>query len=171
MLAGRQRLHNIWNCMIRRCHKPAPSDYENGIEAYYHGRGIQVCEEWRTDFNSFYRWALNTGYDDNLTIDRIDPDGDYQPGNCRWVTRSENCSRARKLGKNSNIAHHKRSGRYFTVLYLCGANWGIVDQVHITYHETLLRGSEVKLSPGRVLRKMKHTKETAHIKPGDIVDM
>jgi hypothetical protein len=52
----------------------------------YGGRGITVCDEWN-DFNCFYKWAIATGYKDDLTIDRINTDGNYEPSNCRWVTQ------------------------------------------------------------------------------------
>lgn len=155
--------------MIRRCHNPAPSDYENGIESYYHGRGIQVCSEWRNNFDAFYKWALNNGYESNLTIDRIDPDGNYEPSNCRWITRNENCKRARKKTSNISTVKRKPIGKYFTVRWLCGAKWGIVDKVHMTYHETLIRISEIKLGRGIILIRMKHSKGTANVKNGDIV--
>ena len=62
----------------------------------YGGRGIKVCREWQT-FEPFRRWAMNNGYEEGLTIDRIDNDGNYEPANCRWLTRSENVRRALKV--------------------------------------------------------------------------
>jgi len=59
--------------------------------AYYYrygGRGIKVCKEWQK-FTVFYKWALESGYQDNLTIDRINNDGNYEPKNCRWSTPKE----------------------------------------------------------------------------------
>ena len=62
---------------------------------YYGARGIKVCDEWFT-FVPFELWALTNGYINNLTIDRIDNDGNYEPNNCQWITRSENTIKANK---------------------------------------------------------------------------
>lgn len=81
---SQSRLYSIWNGMRKRCQNPSTHGYEN-----YGGKGICVCEEWDTDVLSFRKWALANGYEEGLTIDRIDGDADYCPTNCRWVTRSE----------------------------------------------------------------------------------
>lgn len=81
----RPRIYGIWEGMKQRC-------YNQNVEKYprYGGRGIVVCSEWLNDFQAFYDWSIKNGYHDGLTIDRIDNDGNYEPGNCRWVTNAEN---------------------------------------------------------------------------------
>ena len=70
--------------MKTRCYNPHSNSYPR-----YGGRGILICEEWLSDFAIFREWAESNGYDESLTIDRIDTDGNYEPGNCRWVTLRE----------------------------------------------------------------------------------
>lgn len=83
---SKTRIHKEWRGILHRCKNPTASHYEN-----YGGRGIGVCEDWKNDFISFYTWSMQNGYDDKLTLDRIDNDKGYSPDNCRWVTHMENC--------------------------------------------------------------------------------
>lgn len=91
----RSRLYNIWSGMIARCENPNEAAFPR-----YGGRGVKVCVEWRQKFEAFRDWAHLNGYADNLTIDRIDGGGDYDPANCRWATyaqQNRNYSRNRPI--------------------------------------------------------------------------
>ena len=80
------RLYNIWQGIKGRCSNPNLYAYK-----YYGGKGVKICDEWR-EWKNFKEWALNNGYQEDLTIDRIDVDGDYEPSNCRWATMQVQCN-------------------------------------------------------------------------------
>lgn len=84
------RLYRIWKGMKSRCYYPNNDNYD-----YYGGRGIEICEEWRDNFEEFRNWALQNSYNDDLSIDRIDVDGNYEPSNCRWVDWKTQCNNRR----------------------------------------------------------------------------
>lgn len=84
------RLYSIYMNMKTRCYNKNNSHYK-----YYGKRGIKVCNEWLHDFQAFYDWSMSNGYNDNLTIDRINVDGNYEPDNCRWITQHDQCYNTR----------------------------------------------------------------------------
>lgn len=90
------RIYKIWCKMKERCYNSHHNSY-----IYYGGRGITVCAEWLNNFQAFYDWAMANGYADNLTLDRIDSNGNYEPSNCRWATTAEQ-------------SNNKRNSQYIT---------------------------------------------------------
>lgn len=104
----KERLYETWRNMRRRCFDPKNKRY-----AQYGGRGITVCLEWN-DYTAFRKWAMSSGYRDDLSIDRIDVDGNYCPENCRWAdaqVQANNVSRNRILsygGKSMTMAQWAR---------------------------------------------------------------
>lgn len=98
-------VYNAWHSMKARCYNPTNHNYSR-----YGGRGISVCKEWKDTFESFYKWAISNGYRQGLTLDRIDNDGNYCPGNCRWATtKMQNNNRGVSInitykGKTQNLS-------------------------------------------------------------------
>lgn len=116
------RIYRIFNGMHSRCEIPTNSHYEN-----YGGRGISVCPEWsgRDGFFYFYKWSMENGYSNKLSIDRIDNEKGYSPDNCRWVTMKEQIENRRTSlsfcynGKNMNLSDiAKLNGTTYGKLYL-----------------------------------------------------
>lgn len=129
-----KRLYSIWCTMKTRCYNQNSTKYH-----MYGARGISVCPEWKHDFITFRDWALNNGYADNLTINRIDNDGNYEPSNCQW-------SDARTQANNT------RRNKYLT---LNGETHTISEWSRITGLGLSCLYSRVRrgLSPEEVLRK------------------
>jgi hypothetical protein len=95
------RLYDEWRHMKDRCSRPKSRIYKN-----YGGRGITVCQEWRENFETFRDWALANGYQDDLTIHRIDVNGNYEPSNCRWIALEEQQNNRRN---NRLITHEGKT--------------------------------------------------------------
>lgn len=118
-----KRLRRIFFGMKSRCYNTNDEDY-----IFYGGKGIRVYEEWIVNPLSFEEWAFKNGYKDNLTIDRINPDKDYCPDNCQWLTLSEN---ARRAGKVNWITVHNQT--------LTGRQWAEVLQIGTNTINTFVR--------------------------------
>jgi len=125
---SKTRLYREWAGIIYRCTNPKCSSWDR-----YGAKGVAVCKEWQT-FENFKKWALKTGYKDYLTIDRIDSNGDYEPGNCRWATVREQANNKRKTiwieydGKRMPLSYWAESiGINYHTLYdrLYKFNWSV----------------------------------------------
>jgi hypothetical protein len=101
------KIYSVWNEMRSRCQNPNDSSYHR-----YGAKGISVCDEWN-DFRVFYPWAMGSGYKEGLTLDRIDPSGNYEPSNCRWITQVE---QQRNRGNNVRLEHN---GEKLTIKEWC----------------------------------------------------
>lgn len=95
------KLYRVWCGIKERCNNPNNKKYYR-----YGGRGIAVCEQWQDDFDSFRSWALSNGYEEGLTIDRVNNDDNYSPDNCRWVTRRE---QNRNYSRNHMITYNGKT--------------------------------------------------------------
>lgn len=91
-----KNIYAIYYGMLQRCYNSNNQRYK-----YYGLRGISVCEEWLNDKIKFFEWAYSNGYDEGLSIDRVDPDMSYSPANCQWVTVSENSRRMNESRRNA----------------------------------------------------------------------
>lgn len=112
------RLYETWQTMKKRCSNPNNRQYH-----LYGGRGIIVCDEWRNDFQAFYDWAMSHGYADDLTIDRIDVNGNYEPSNCRWATMKEQQNNRRN---NHLITYNGETKTLKQWSEKIGIDWGVL---------------------------------------------
>ena len=87
---SRSKIYRIYHTMKNRCYKKSSKPYND-----YGGRGKIICNEWLSDFESFQNWAISNGYEEGLTLERIDVNGNYEPSNCKWITQSEQCNNKR----------------------------------------------------------------------------
>ena len=97
---SKSRIHRIWSRMKSRCYNEKVIEYKN-----YGGRGIIIYDEWKNNFQNFYNWSINNGYSDDLTIDRINNDGNYEPSNCRWIDNEQQ----QKNKRNNHFLTYKET--------------------------------------------------------------
>ena len=112
---SRTRIYSEWSSMRQRCSNKKHSSYK-----YYGGMGVSVCELWQNDFIAFKDWALNNGYSDELTIDRIDGNKNYFPDNCRWVNYLIQNTNTRTLSTNTSgytgISWSKKENKWLAII-------------------------------------------------------
>ena len=109
------RIYNTWGTLKDRVFNIKNKRYSD-----YGGRGITICDEWKNDFMSFYNWAMSNGYSDELSIDRIDNNGNYEPSNCRWVTytiqnRNQRIRKDNKTGYKG-VCYNKDNNNFRVVI-------------------------------------------------------
>lgn len=107
MLSGYKKIRKCYYRMKGKCYNVNDDHYK-----YYGKRGIKICDEWLNDFQAFYEWSIENGYNDNLTLDRIDVNGNYEPDNCRWITQKQQ-------------TRNRRYCKYYTInnKSLCLGEW------------------------------------------------
>ena len=131
---SKTRIYNIYCCMIGRCCNENDPAYK-----YYGNRKITVCKEWKDDFVNFLNWAMENGYTDELTIDRVDVNGNYEPSNCRWVN---NLVQQNNKTNNNYLTHN---GETHTL-----AEWSRItgiDQSVLWYRQSVGYTSDKILNP------------------------
>jgi hypothetical protein len=142
------RLHRIWSKMQERCFNPNCLSFK-----YYGQREITVCDEWRgTDgFIRFMNWSLEHGYKDELTIDRINNDGNYEPNNCRWTTQ-------KVQNRNTRVnPHYELNGKMYTIPELAEEfslpyatvaqrlrklKWSVEEAIELKPHKRIIKRDE-----------------------------
>lgn len=122
------RLYRIWTHMRGRCYTKSDKKYKN-----YGGRGIKICSDWN-DFSNFESWAYSNGYNDNLTIERIDVNGDYEPDNCTWISVSAQTA-------NKTTSHYFK---YHNKIYSLKELVNIFDKSYKYLHRELITNNKYK---------------------------
>lgn len=107
-----QSIYNVYMTMKARCYNKKSPKYKG-----WGARGITICSQWLIDFTSFYNWALNNGYKQGLSIDRINNDGNYEPSNCRWTTQTIQSRNTRKIISTNTsgyrgVSWHKQKKKF-----------------------------------------------------------
>jgi hypothetical protein len=143
-----QRVHKIFNKMMARCYQIGNKNYK-----WYGAKGIGICEEWRNNPALFEKWAIENGYNDNLTIDRVDSNKDYCPENCQWIPLEEN---SRKAGIPTWITINEET--------LTGRQWADKLQIGTNTINTALRNYGLDKTKELIVAMLKESPSTKHRK-------
>ena len=139
------RIYTTWSNMKARCYNKNHGEYSS-----YGGRGIVVCDEWNNSFEKFLQWAQTSGYTGNLTIDRIDNDGNYEPKNCQWITKQENTTKRNReyweVNRNirDTVVYFSHLLKSFGISYAKSAKLFMVD------HKCLMATVRYRIDSGKV---------------------
>ena len=138
------RLYQCWADMKSRCNNPNSQFYKR-----YGGRGISYCKEWER-FEPFMKWALSNGYSDDLTLDRIDNDGDYSPDNCKWSTQQEQAINKKHLDNKTGFVgvracyrRNAKTGERKLIGYRATV-WRNMKEHYCGFAKTAQRASELR---------------------------
>ena len=141
---SRTRIYGVYRDMYNRCYNEKDISYDN-----YGGRGIKVCQEWLDDFMIFRKWAYDNGYDENAprgnyTLDRINPDGDYEPSNCRWANNYT------QMNNKRNNLYYEIDGVTKTLSEWCREYGNLCVQ---SVYGRIKRGMDIKTALTKPMRK------------------
>lgn len=130
------KIYNVWDAMKQRCNNKNHKSFKN-----YGGRDISVCSEWQDNFMSFYNWSVLNGYQEGLTLDRIDNNGNYEPDNCRWTTQSIQMCNTRDICPTNTsgfrgVCWNKRENKWMAYIDVNK------KRIHLGYHQTALEGAK-----------------------------
>ncbi len=150
------RLAHSYRDMKRRCY----SQSDKRLYKTYGERGITVYDEWKNNFMSFYTWAITNGYNDTLTLDRIDVNGNYEPDNCRWITMKEQ-------------QNNRRNNVFITIdgVTKTIAQWA--DYANLKYntlHERITKGKRVGADLLAPVKQCKEAKQSKPIKQANLYE-
>jgi len=131
---SKTKLYKVFHSMKRRCYNPKASNYKR-----YGGRGIRICDEWLEDYMNFHTWAMDNGYEEGLSIERIDNDGDYEPSNCTWATPTKQARNRRPKGKVGVTGiSQRKNGQYWARITVKGKT------IDLGSYDTLEEATEVR---------------------------
>ena len=133
------KIHRAWKNMKQRCYNKNNSHYE-----WYGGKGVAVCELWKNNFKAFQEWSLKNGYSEELSIDRINNNGDYEPSNCRWTTNEVQA-------RNGVLLNSCNTSGYRGITLSSSGKW--IAQIGVSHKRIRLGTHDTKLEAAKAYDK------------------